>query len=529
MSRKYGQLSKSLANLRVSRPSTALADVIINPIGMEPKRFPTHSGCKETAVSKYDFSLFYNTTAGSIGSYPFVPATDNIAIIFRDPLRAVVYMAKNTGVFSYTAYFTDNAGSLATTLPITQNLLDSNLSISPTYWKSGTTVAPHGPYLYPGMSQGSLYTWCDANVTITFTFNNSVSGQIVAYRWEGPGEHSSVPYVVTISATTSAAFTFGTSGQLQFGYWCFEFTPTTAIPATTTLSAVYATSATQDVFAHLAIPEIQNNLNSYNMLRVNAAAMLWMNEAAPLYKDGTISGVNIPTSTPWYTITSTATIQSMAGYWDGKLSTGCYTYLPLSNYVVDTAYFSYVAITGNNAVPTYCAFNLDAETTYNYVRSTSVSQSSTSFPGQEFTLHFSWHTEFQTTLQTPAREYCSLMTAELERAEKICQRMPKFVENPSHPQMIKQALLGGLNFVRQHRVMIGHAIAGNFAPLATMMGTKSYAQRRTPTRQPRPQRQPKRPRAPPARRRAKPPPAPKNAKQGKRKGGLEIYLLKKRK
>jgi len=330
--KSVGKLQRQM--LPGSKEAVALANSLINPIGSSPMRLPTHTEGAKTAVSRLQQSYFYNTTGGSTGTYSLYPATDNLAVIFRDPLLAAVILQKSITAYSYTANFCSQNGTFGTTLTIPSATLNESIDLSPVYWKYTSGSQPHGTYLYPGMSQEYLYTWFDAGVVLTITFGATVSGEVTLTRWLAPGQYSEESVTNTVSSATSTTFTFTTSttsGSLTYGYWNIQVLFTTEA-SNTTIAPSFATSSTQDVFAHQAVPEIQQNINDYAMLRVNSAALLWSNEAAPLYKDGEIVGVNIPTTTPWFTITDTATMQKLAGYWDGKLATGIYAYLPMTNY-----------------------------------------------------------------------------------------------------------------------------------------------------------------------------------------------------
>jgi len=226
------------------------------------------------------------------------------AAVFRDIYRAaVVYKANTTGAQQiYELVFT-NGETVAMSPSWIVPSSFRRYQVQTVYAKvsASSSWAPHGSYQYPGYVTGDhrSYHWLDAtasfdctvNVTLSIPNPTANSWVLNVYRWDDG-------IVTLVNSAGNAAGASSLSVDLtQSGYYSFEFEFLSS--AVGTLVEMYWASSASS-YAHLSAGPLEANLLAVGQYRVNAASLMYTNEASPLNKQGKIAGLQYGFARQWF-------------------------------------------------------------------------------------------------------------------------------------------------------------------------------------------------------------------------------------
>lgn len=392
----------------------------------------------------------------NLGTYTSMPVGNSFVALFKDPLRsAIVFQPNpNTGsvaqVYSYVGYFRNGANVNSYYSNINTNATGEVELFEPLYFVSGGAWAPHGTRLYPGsVAGGNLYFWVDYNATVTVVQSSAdTSADAIFYIWSGKDELVSSLKFSTTTVTFTQALTSG-------GYIRVAYLSNNATPVATNLTVTITGSG--DVFAHLAVPNVESHYNQLTKTRVNAASILISPIASVLNENGTLSGGFIENAKPWYNYTNSTSVLSLPiGFFDEwSFKLGMYAFVKPSD-IAEYSYHEYCTYDASGLSKS--AFNLESPSRY-LVMCGSVDVQSAAALGLEFLLTLNWDLEYQSTDQWFETHKAGSTAYDTMNAVEIVSGIPIFHENPLHWKDITGAIAGGFNFVKKHATKFAKAFS----------------------------------------------------------------------
>lgn len=467
---------------RAAKLAESVASKVVKSI-MNPSsggmRMATINDCNPTSLVDLHCVIPCSTTT-FVGNYATFPAGVSYQVLFRDPLRSMVYFRPNTGAFNYKAFFAGGAGAL-TLENSGGEITDIETPINPVYYVNQTGSTPHGQTLFCGETEKETgYVWMDAGtdsifkVTVTTTINVNC---VIRFYVNKPG--GDVEVRTNIAALAAGVPQDTTQNGVLFlsegGYIRATVCPRASCDLTVQAS-VYAANAI-DCFAHVSPVGAVNHLNQLTQARVNAVSLLLSNGAAAVYNDGFLQAVNMSPGTAWNTLIGENDLSGLAAdvnYYSGVFRKGVYTFLKPSDQE-DVDFYDYVKTDNGGAQISQCAFPL-YRSRYAMVRVQSNPYGSpATYPGLEFILNQSLVIEFQTNDMWFDAEIPQESCLEVERARDILRRIPNFYENPSHLQNLANAARSAGGFLRKHSGKIGMALSALFPKFSPVFAALSGA------------------------------------------------------
>jgi len=230
----------------------------------------------------------------------------------RSATRAIIQYDPNDSVqtYKYNLFFGSTAGEFTTLPPaasITFKALNVDWTYAPTVKAAAVlSYAPHGPFLYAGSvgtSNPSRFLWHDASSASSLVYaitSNSPGGgaadtiTFALDQWSPDGGVTSGP-MVTVPANVAVNTTITLT---QSGYY--------ALKAKTTIGGIVSVNnfaasfqAAGSVISHRALPGFEANVGAMESCRVNAVALMYTNTAAPNYRQGKVTGYQLPPGLDW--------------------------------------------------------------------------------------------------------------------------------------------------------------------------------------------------------------------------------------
>lgn len=327
----------------INKEMAAVSGMIVNPEAFPVQRFREYYAVTPTAIAKpkSNFKVIWDQVDQTESQ---LPTGQWAAFSFRDPVRATIqYVRNKLGNIEYDALFNMENGSVLSPVAPYENKDLKPLLYTAT---SGSTNKPHGPYLGCGESQNKVGVWVDAtpskSASIQFKFTPQTTPvtanadySIIPYKWQG-GQWlertatagvlplgSSTPPTLTVSLEESGYWSFGVNfGAVNLGY-------NVAIHYITRTLTVWAHHPMGDLFPY--------NLAQVNGMRVLALGTLFQNEAADMYKQGSIVQLQASKVEDWYETWASQnadffdSLMSAGTSENHLLSKGAYAYLKPSS------------------------------------------------------------------------------------------------------------------------------------------------------------------------------------------------------
>lgn len=208
-------------------------------------------------------------------------------------------------------------------------------------WKSGDRI--HGDYLFAPQHEGVNGIWingwtgagaslvvsaiCSAGVACDITIIVDICKEggtwLQSYRSikQGVGA-ASVDYTFTLNDPGYYALRYQLDGTTNAGSITFG-----------TANCYFVESATQHLsFGHLCAPNLFDQVQSFNEVKLNAASVLFSNNAPELYKNGTITAVQLYGQKNWQDLLQQDDPQNVmtqadpTNYYSGRYTMGSYVY-----------------------------------------------------------------------------------------------------------------------------------------------------------------------------------------------------------
>jgi hypothetical protein len=436
----------------------AVLGYLCDPFDFTPVRYSGPFATRETAVNR----LFAITTAGwnTTDASPTVrdqlPLSDTVYFLFRDPRRCSIMYDANAGAntWSYTWTVTDGNG--------THGVTDSYTIVYGEYPRFNvaqctTSYAPHQVKMISAEDdEGVNYFWVDATsgAPTTLSLTNLVVSAGITYvlrKWV-----NGLVTEVTVTTATNASGVLNIS-LTSSGYYTFTIlTLAGALNTTTMRNTVTGTSS---VYCHNHFPGLSSNIQSAPDIRTTAAALMYTNDAAPLYRQGKITAFQAMGGEEWtqYGLGSTtsgvfSSIASLNGSRVKTAENGLYAFLkpsddtdfdnvPVADDVAvyaDSAILPYPLVPDSDYLVVYCSISQQAGRDGYW----------TPTWGIEYETQDNWHSVAAPII--PPDQYMD--------AVFLSTRLEQFHENPLHLSDITSFLRG----------MVGPAAAGLSAAAAAV-------------------------------------------------------------
>lgn len=339
---------------------------------------------------------------------------DTTAFVFRDAARAFVCPTA-TGAFIYRA-----------TVP---SIL---LTANPTPMRTGGLVGiganlPHGPYLYPGVLEGSAreYYWLgsatDPTRGITIT-NNMAIGSVTAYLWmydQG---------VATQVANGVAAAGGGTTVLIGTADAYYGVDLVGAASGSVTIEVKQTGAPVTIEWAHRALPFLEQNITSMDSFKIYAASLMYTNDASPLNRQGKIAGLQVPRGRSWTDFTTYTTLAQQSEAKSMSAENGIYGFLKPTqpedfNFKDRDTVGTLAGVTGVRDI--WYALRTDSDFL-------AVSANITTAAGQDGYWTPAWQFEYRTVDQWRHVDAADNTDDEVDAAIKLLAAVPQWYENPFH-------------------------------------------------------------------------------------------------
>lgn len=389
-----------------------------------------------------------------------IPNTDTFGMIFRSAERAAIIYDSNSSaaamnyqIYGSTSTSDENPTAPATSWNVLVGVTDYNAQYLHTpYAKSTYSYSPHGSTLFAGADGVSpgRYFWLDGNTGLYATTVTQYTNvpEFILDLWTPDGIVSDVYTVVGTTGTANT--TLKTPGTAP-GYYSVRIKNQTSSGAGYITIQMHITDSGGPICCHRCIPGYDTNVASVNGIRVSAAALMYTNEAADLYKQGKISGFQSPQGTHWTDyVRSGGAFNNVAGS-QGSVTTivskGMYGFLKPTK-PNDFDIQTYIEV--DNGVIVDSFYPLDHQSAFIVM----YAQVTTS-QGQDGYWTISYGLEYQTTDVWRAIMYPTMEKEVFDRALEFLKYLPQFHENPLHFSDIWGAIKKGAKSILKGVVKYG--------------------------------------------------------------------------
>ena len=178
----------------------------------------TTMDCNPTSVVDL-YSIAQVTTTHFVGNYAsLAPGVSNV-FLFRDPLRAVVYLRTKVARFAYTASFCNGSGiSQTKVLTAAATTLSGPFyaELKPVYLTQASGASPHGSALCCGNNKEYMgYIWMDPTTSVVITpsvANASEIADSIRVYWVGADQEDVLVSTISVPLTSPLATSFTCTG-----------------------------------------------------------------------------------------------------------------------------------------------------------------------------------------------------------------------------------------------------------------------------------------------------------------------------
>jgi len=490
---KGGKLSANTV-AALSAQGNAAASFAL-PKDLLPIRFSDNYATAPTALARPYYLLANDFSSGSTAATPQIPNGQGLAIIFRNPLRSLIFHDPNSSNLSsrYDANFINSLGNISnsTIWNVRNNVVTQNLQISAAYmtdhWAGNNANAhPHGSILYIGSQNGIKGTWIDSNgtanasfFTLTVTFDSSALtnsnpdlnvsnasltlnldvNQLNGKVWEDFQSYST-NLTVTGGVVAPAVFIIY---AVESGYYSFSLgvNVTSAINSSSgvvmalPLDVSYYQTATSDWLCHLPLPNITAKMATVQSLRMNAMSLMVSCQASELNKAGRVAGLQAPAGIAWQEFVLFDDVSTANNANTRTLDNGMYCYVkptsPLDFQMMEPFVIQNNQILGAD-------YPLVPAHDYMVIVSQTPITTGVIAPGGNTYITTAWGIEFRTTDVWFDLEPPSLTPQKFDAEVIKLRNLPQFTENPFHA-LLAGGLLAG-RFIATHLPQIASAIGG---------------------------------------------------------------------
>lgn len=279
-----------------------IAASIALPDDLPPVRVSGAYSATPTAVAKVNTDIKINWANAVPDADIGIPASDMLLWMFRSPMRWLVIYDSNPGHVSFRYIW--QRSNVAT-----GSACGLGGSYYPSYAGAGAdptnTYNPHGQFYFSGFDGDKTYIWIDATTTqpatVTFTFNNNPSlantWVFTLFRWSNGRPLAAAGNTNSVANTTSttAVITVTISGYYTLQVACL-------LAGTPARSFTVAHTSTAPTFGHICAPDILNNIQRIQSIKMIASSLDWRNTASYDNAQGDVGGVTVGGGAEWFDI-----------------------------------------------------------------------------------------------------------------------------------------------------------------------------------------------------------------------------------
>lgn len=422
-----------------------------------PIRYAGEGNGTKTAAQclKQEFEMDW--AAAGLGNQ--VPNDETQMFVFRNAVRAVVYMKRNVNLYTYRVL--DPAGNNWSWGGL--GTLDL-CSTTPHPAQSGDQ--PHGPNMYAAQDLGKLGVWVDNDgsggqgMNLSFSAAPAATTIMTSYFHDGKSWVKS-----TVQAGNGALTSFDFTAPAGGAYMYVELFGTAVDVSTVTVTTGGLLGGPFAVWAHNPVSNFAELSAKGLGIRVLGAIGWLRNESSEEFANGKCVASTMAKAYPWSNIASgTAQVVQTTDYWSGEGATGWWGFLTpddsedftMSNDI------GISALRSNSGIKV--SFPLRERSTYMTCAMAADSTArSISF--------VSWHhVEYETTSKLAERRYASYSEDVWKGAIEFFKRIPHHYENATHFDTIMgyigkygapiSKMLGEILAGIPQTAMIGNALKG---------------------------------------------------------------------
>jgi len=318
---------------------------------------------------------------------------------------------------------------------------------------------PHGPVWYAGASASKTrrWYWMERNSVLAITYTPSLTADTYfnLSRWSPEGEDNTV-YQIGVIHDVAATPSTNNLTVAESGYYAVALTSTgqgnfdfTSV----TLSGVTS------VWCHRSAPGVSKNIASTAGMRINATALMYSNDASPLYREGKISMLQAPQGDFWLNYVGKISNPPASGFQSVSSSQtsitlvgskGMYGFLKPTQFA-DFDFKSYYNIWQGNLVDCYYPLLNESSFLVLYAQITTAL-------GQDGRISCYFSMEFLTTDTWRVTRSPESTPKEFDDALALLESIPQFHENPSHLQEIWGSIVNGIKTVAGYATTYGPAL-----------------------------------------------------------------------
>lgn len=327
----------------------SIMQAIATPMDVMPTRFSDGYTSEPTAVAA-PFDRFDASWDGQPDSLGKLPDSDNIAFLFRDPLRNLVVSTRcptgQTGLYQAMVIGDDDIPSLVFDFEfVAQEPTDVPIPI----WVPGAEgtypFRPHGAILYTGKAPNADqdFIWLDTGAKVNF-FGSCSAGDVTLTLnyWDGDKiskNFASVTATVAAGVFNAGGFVGIDLGSAEWaavpaGYYSFGVSTSANPLLNCGLTVMYGDVVTEPttenmlVMAHRALPHYENEFPSIEGIRILGGSLMYSNTEAPLERQGKIRAKQLPEGTDWQDyVTSADTIGKLPQSYVTEAKNGAYGWI----------------------------------------------------------------------------------------------------------------------------------------------------------------------------------------------------------
>jgi hypothetical protein len=390
-------------------------------------------------------------------THAYLPATDFASIEMRSALRRCVlyYANASNKSFEYELHGTtgSNLAGIDPVEPAPQFdtvLFDANYKQAlptPIALPTGASVIkPHGEAIFAGSSVPNggdprRFFWLDYGSVFKVTFSSDQNADItlILDLWTPQAEVPNALEKLT-TATAFAVYTATFNAVGRPGYYALSAKSSIGLTVLSITSARWTCSAS--AFGHHCLTQLENKIATIPSLNRLGRAMMFTNDAPPIYEEGKVVGYQSPRDTQWTTFVTSGdnynNITKMPGHVFFNANEGIYGFArptseqdlqPEREYQVENGIFidSFYAL--RNASPMLVIYGKIANTAGYQDGHISL------FAGVEFTTNDQWYDVRAPDVDAVARQ---------KRAFRELARIPQWHKNPVHLNDIWNTIVSGV-------------------------------------------------------------------------------------
>lgn len=313
-----------------------------------------------------------------------------------------------------------------------------DMNFTSAQWQTGPKV--HGNLLFAASIKdrpNMKFFWARNKDTLDTTVFNHGAGpadyEVEVFGWDPTRGIFSI-VVVGFAAVPAAGFvnhviTLDPIGPLitdiWHGYVGLSVKRETALNGGTTTTTLVKINYNNDVFSHLPLPDLVNNLGAVDSVRIIAASAMYTNTASPLNRQGEITGYQSSQGTHWADyVGNYEVLKSKKGSVTKDIQNGMFGFLKITQ-PSDLSFKSDYEHTGGQL--THSEYSLDTESAF------LVMYEQTTGGVTESGIHtFAFGVEYQTGDTWRDLGYPTLPVEVYGKAIEGLRFVEQFHENPSH-------------------------------------------------------------------------------------------------